>query len=160
MTREIGFHRTACSDAFHGFPEGWNRDYCARVEGVVCSPESARIVRLSLSAGAHPHVSASLLVDGKIVASTSTRPGAEGAEDHTALGSHSELTQNTVLVLPKGCHVFSVVYEDSQPEDRQNNCGRVRFFITPVIEALLHGSGWQLHRSPHACHLRCTCMLK
>lgn len=121
MTRTVDFHRSACSEALSGFPAGWSHSFCARMDGDFCNPDSPSIVRISLIAAAQRHTSASLLVDGKIVSAITANSGVEDA----VLGSHSEETVSTVLALPRGCHAFSVVYEDTQTEDRMNG-GEVR----------------------------------
>lgn len=122
MTRQVDFHRSACSEALSGFPADWSRSYCARMDSDFCNPDYLRIVRISLIAAAQPHVSASLLVDGKIVAAIVARSGSEDA----ALGAHSEETVSTVLVLARGCHALSVVYEDTQSDEKQTSCENVR----------------------------------
>jgi hypothetical protein len=123
MTRQVDFHRSACSEAFSGFPAGWSHSYCAQVSADFCIPDHPRVVRVSLSAAAQPHVAASMMVDGKVVSAIISR---SGVEDDSSLGSHSQTIVNIVLVLEPGCHAFSIVYEDSHTGEEKRSCGHVR----------------------------------
>lgn len=122
MTKQIDFQKSACSEVFSSFPEGWSHGYCAHVNGYLCIPNAPRVLHIGLSASIHPHVSASLLVDGDVV---SDMFDASIIEDGISLGSHSRETSNALLALSSGCHSISVVYEDKQVEGQQN-CTDVR----------------------------------
>lgn len=125
MTRKIHFHRSGCGESLSGFPPGWSNNFCARMDGDFCNPDAPRIVRISITAAAQGHTSASLLVDGKIVSAIVAKSGVEDAE----VGTHGEETVHTVLVLPQGCHALSIVYEDAQPEDHRTSSENVRCYL-------------------------------
>lgn len=117
-SRAIDFFKSACTEAFEGFPPGWEQSYCGVASAFICA-EGAQILRLLLRCEGG---SAALKLDGSTIATVEPRrAGHSDAQESPGL---TEAQAADAIVTVRGCHRIEVVFEDRSSAGSQNE--RVR----------------------------------
>jgi hypothetical protein len=117
-SKSVDYVKSACANAFPGFPPSWQDTYCAQFDAHYCIPNRTQVVRLILTARGLATVPAQLSIDGELVAYVRN----EQEEQHGV--PESATRSDAVVVLSQGCHRISVVYDDA-PAVQQGNCSTV-----------------------------------